>query len=51
MQASPAVLAMNGVDVVYEQAAIGALEAYLVGAEDRLKQPQEQPDERLLFSI
>ena len=35
---------MNGVDIVYQQAAVGAFEAYLCGTEDRLKQPQEQPD-------
>ena len=44
MQDTPAVLAMNGVGVVYQQAAVRAFEAYLVGPEDRLEQPQEQTD-------
>ena len=41
MQDAPAVLAMNGIGVVYEQAAVRAFEAYLAGTEDRLEQPQE----------
>ena len=44
MQNAAAMLAVYGVDVVRQQPAIGALEADLVGTENRLKQAQEQPD-------
>src|SRR6187397_1484004 len=44
MQDSPAMLAVNGDDVVHQQTAVGAIETDLVGTEHRLQQPQEQPD-------
>ena len=37
-------LAVHGVDVVRQEPAIGTFEADLVGTENRLQQPQEQPD-------
>ena len=37
-------LAMDGIDIVHQEGAVGAFEANLVRPEDRLEQPQEKTD-------
>jgi len=44
VQHPAAMLAVHGVGIVHQQAAIGTFELHLLGPEDRLQQAQEQPN-------
>lgn len=37
-------LTMDGIEIVHQEGAVGTFETYLVGPEDGLQQPREEPD-------